>query len=68
VVQGGVLLRPVTGAERDATWRRAEEAMQPVQYVGAEAEPSADQVMEDAVRLVKEVRNAPIDHARVGIP
>jgi AbrB family looped-hinge helix DNA binding protein len=56
VVKGNILLRPVTAAERDAAWRRAEEAMQTVQYVGAQPEPTADQVMEEAVHLVKEVR------------
>lgn len=54
VVEGGVLLATV--AEREEGWRQIREAMSAVRYIGPGAEPSEDEVMEEAVRLVKEVR------------
>ena len=56
VVEGGVLLKPVTAAEREAAWEPAFEAMRSVRYVGPEPKPSDDEVMEEVVRVVKEVR------------
>jgi AbrB family looped-hinge helix DNA binding protein len=55
-VEGGVLLKPVSAAERKAAWEKIEQAMSSVRYVGPGPEPSDDEVMEEVVQVVKEVR------------
>jgi AbrB family looped-hinge helix DNA binding protein len=57
VVEGGVLLKKsLNAAEREAAWQRVEQAMSSVRYAGPGPEPSEDEVMQEAVRIVKEVR------------
>lgn len=56
VVEGGVLLKPVSASDRRAAWKAAEQAMTSVRYVGPGPEPSDDEVIEEAVRVMKAVR------------
>ena len=55
-VEGGVLLKPVSAAEREAAWQRIEQARSAVRYAGPGPEPSDDELMEEVVQVVKEVR------------
>ena len=55
-VEGGILLKPVSAAEREAAWQRMQQAMASVRYVGPGPEPSDDELMEEVVQVVKEVR------------
>jgi bifunctional DNA-binding transcriptional regulator/antitoxin component of YhaV-PrlF toxin-antitoxin module len=55
-VEGGVLLKPVSAADRDAAWESIERARSSVRYVGPGPEPSDDELMEEVVQVVKEVR------------
>lgn len=56
LVEGGVLLRPVTVVEREAAWRRLEAATASVRWVGPSPEPSDDEVLQMAVEEVRAVR------------
>jgi len=53
VVEGGVLLRLI---DRQTARTRLKETLRGSRYIGPRPEPSDDEVMEEAVRLVKEVR------------
>jgi len=66
VVEGGVPLKPVPAAAREEAWRKIRQAMATVRYVGPQPEPSEDEVMEEAVRLVKEVRKEMARERREG--
>jgi AbrB family looped-hinge helix DNA binding protein len=55
-VEGGILLKPVSAAEREAASQRIEQARSTVRYVGPGPEPSDDELMEEIVQVVKEVR------------
>ena len=55
-VEGGVLLKPLSAAEREAAWQRIEQAMSAARYAGPGPEPSEDELMEQVVEIVKEVR------------
>ena len=66
VVEGGVLLRPIAATAREEAWRRIKQAMATVRYVGPEPEPSEDEVMQEAVRVVKEVRKEVARERREG--
>jgi AbrB family looped-hinge helix DNA binding protein len=66
VVEGGVLLKPVSASDRRAAWKTAEQAMNSVRYVGPGPEPSDDEVMEEAVRVVKAVRKEMAREKRAG--
>lgn len=55
-VEGGILLKPVSAAEREAAWQRIEQARSTARYVGPGPEPSDDELMEEIVQVVKEVR------------
>jgi len=68
VVEGGVLLRPAAAADREVAWRRIKEAMASVRWAGPGPEPSEEEVMEEAVRLVKEVRKEMARERREGRP
>ena len=55
-VEGGILLKPVSAAEREAAWQRIEQARSAVRNAGPGPEPSDDELMEEVVQVVKEVR------------
>jgi AbrB family looped-hinge helix DNA binding protein len=55
-VEGGILLKPVSAAAREAAWKRIEQARSSVRYLGPGPEPSDDELMEEVVQVVKEVR------------
>lgn len=42
VVQGSLVLRPVTAAERERAWQQIREAQRSVRYVGPEPRPSPE--------------------------
>jgi len=68
VVEGGVLLRPIAAADREAARARLKETLSGSRYIGPGPEPSDDEVMEEAVRLVKEVRKEIARERRAGGP
>lgn len=43
VVPGGVLLRPLAGAERERAWQRIRDAQRSVRYVGPQPRPSPEE-------------------------
>ena len=43
VVQGSLVLRPVTAAERERAWQQIREAQRSVRYVGPEPRPSPEE-------------------------
>ena len=55
-VEGGVLLKPVSAAERKAASGKIAQATSSVRYVGPGPEPSDNELMEEVVQVVKEVR------------
>jgi AbrB family looped-hinge helix DNA binding protein len=56
LVEGGVMLKPVALVDRGVARARLEALLRGSRYVGPEPEPSEDEVMEEAVRAVKETR------------
>ncbi len=54
LVEGGVLLKPVDAREKG--WERVFKAVETVQYVGPEPEPSEDEVMEMVVEEIHALR------------
>ena len=68
VVEGGVLLRPIAAADREAARARLKETLSGSRHIGDGPEPSDDEVMEEAVRLVKEVRKEIARERRAGGP
>lgn len=55
VVEGGVMLKPATAAEREAAWRRVLDAPRSVRYVGPEPEPDEDELREIIVDAIHEM-------------
>jgi AbrB family looped-hinge helix DNA binding protein len=56
VVEGGLMLKPVALIDREMARTRLRELLRGSRYVGPGPEPSEDDVMEEAVRAVKETR------------
>jgi AbrB family looped-hinge helix DNA binding protein len=56
VVEGGVLLRPATSVDKATARARLKETLSGSRWIGPGPEPSEDEVMQEAVRLVKEAR------------
>lgn len=63
LVEGGVLLKPVSVAEREQAWQRLLSIVERPKWRGPGPEPSEDEVMEMAVEAVHEVRR---DRAKSG--
>ena len=56
VVEGRLMLKPVALVDRETARARLEALLRGSRYVGPGPEPSEDEVMEEAVRAVKETR------------
>jgi AbrB family looped-hinge helix DNA binding protein len=63
VVEGGVLLRLL---DKETARARLRETLTGSRYIGPGPEPSDEEVMEEAVRLVKEVRKEMARERREG--
>ena len=61
LVEGGVLLKPVSVVDREAARRDLRDILATPKWIGPGPEPSEDEVMEMAVEAVHEVRR---DHAK----
>lgn len=53
IVEGGVMLKPVTVTERDAARERLMAALSGSRYVGTEPEPEDDELMDRVVEEIK---------------
>jgi AbrB family looped-hinge helix DNA binding protein len=58
VVEGGLMLKPVAVVAREAARARVKEAMDTVRYIGAQPEPSDDDVMRMVVEEIEDLRRA----------
>jgi len=56
VIEGRLMLKPVALVDRETARARLETLLRGSRYVGPAPEPSENEVMEDAVRAVKETR------------
>jgi AbrB family looped-hinge helix DNA binding protein len=56
VVENGVLLRPVAGAERDEAWQRVLDAPKGVRYIGPQPRPSPEKEEEWLAEEIKAAR------------
>jgi hypothetical protein len=54
MVENGVLLKPLT--EREKAWERVFRAMESVEYIGLEPEPSEDALMEMVAEEIHAMR------------
>lgn len=57
VVEGGLLLKPVSMVEREKAWQRIREAQRSVRYIGPEPRPSPEDEEQMIFDLVQEARN-----------
>jgi AbrB family looped-hinge helix DNA binding protein len=56
LVEGGVLLKPVTVVDREAAWERIRAAQAGVRWRGPGAEPSEEEVLKMAAEEVRAIR------------
>lgn len=57
VVENGVLLRPVSDAERQKAWQRVLDAPKSVRYIGPEPRPSPEEEEEMIFEAVEAARH-----------
>jgi AbrB family looped-hinge helix DNA binding protein len=58
VVENGLLLKPVSNAEREKAWQRIREAPKSVRYIGPEPRPSPE---EEEEWLAEEIKGARLE-------
>jgi len=63
-VKGGVLLKPVAAAEREAAWRRMEQAMSTVRPTAEQAAKPIEVQEQEILEVVDEVRREYADEIR----
>lgn len=56
VVEGALMLKPVSAVDREAAWQRVLEALETVRYVGPKPEPSEDEVMDMVLEEIHALR------------
>jgi AbrB family looped-hinge helix DNA binding protein len=66
VVEGTLVLKPVSVVDREAAWQRVLKAMRSVRYVGPEPEPSEDELMDMVVEEIHAMRREDEKKSRSG--